>query len=60
MMKDFGLDFDRRLDRVGDKAIVFGFFQDPRHAREIAGRRQNHPWRYDDLGDLVAAPGKLV
>ena len=36
MMKDFGFDLDRALDRVGDKATLFGF-QDPRHAREIVG-----------------------
>src|SRR5688572_16949763 len=60
MMEDFGLDLDRRLDRVGDKAIVFGFFQDSRHTREIAGRRKNHLWLDDDLRDLITAPRQFL
>ena len=60
MMKDFGLDLDCRFDRVGDKAVVFGFFQKSRHAREIAGRRKNNLWLYDYLGDLIATPWQLL
>ena len=60
MMKDFGFDLDRALDRVGDKTALFGFFQDPRHARDIAGRRKNHLWLYDNLGDLITAPWQLL
>ena len=60
MMKDFGLDLDRALDRVGNKTALFGFFQDPWHAREIAGRPKYDLWLYDDLGDLITAPWQLL
>jgi hypothetical protein len=60
MMKDFGLHPDCRFDRVGNKAIVFGFFQYAGHAREIAGRRKNHLWLYDNFGDLITAPWQLL
>ena len=55
-MKNLGLDFDRALDRVGDKTILLGFFQDTRHSREIVRRSNYDPRFHDDLGYLVAAP----
>ena len=59
-VKDFGLDPDCRFDRVGDKTIVFGFFQKSRHAREIVGRSNDNFWVYGYLGDLIATPGGLL
>jgi hypothetical protein len=55
-MENLGLDSDRALDRVGDKTILFGFFQDSRHAGEIIGGCNHDPRFHDDLGYLVAAP----
>ena len=54
-MKNLGLDFDAAFDRVGDETILFSFFQDSRHARQIVRRRYNNSRFYDDLGDLIAA-----
>lgn len=50
LMKNFRLDFDRALDRVGNKAILFGFLQDTRHSREIVGRGNHDPRFHYDLG----------
>ena len=55
-MKHLGLDFNGALDRVGDKTILLGFFQDTRHAREIVGRGNHDPGFHYDFGYLVAAP----
>ena len=56
-MKHLGLDFDGALDRVGDKTILLGFFQDTRHAREIVGRGNHDPGFHDDFElNPVAAP----
>ena len=55
-MKDLRLHLDGAFDRVGDETILFGFFQNSRHAR-----RDRWPKRmtilgfHDDLGDLIAA-----
>ena len=55
VMEDFRLDLDRASYRVGDKAVLFGFFEDARHAREVVDR-SDHDSRFDDdLSDLVAA-----
>ena len=59
-MGHFGLDLDCALYRVGNKAILFRFFQDARHAREIVGGDNNDAWFYDDLRDLITASWNLL
>ena len=45
---------------LGDKAILLCFFQNPWHAREIAGRGKNDLWLHDNLGDVITAPWQLL
>ena len=59
-MEDLGLDFDRALDRVGDETVLFGFFQDARHARQIVGGRDHDSRFHNDFGDLIAAARNLL
>jgi len=54
-MKHLRLDLDLALDRIGDETILFGFFQDARHARQVIGRGDHHMRLDDDLGDLIGA-----
>ena len=60
MMKNFRFDLYRALDRVGDETVLFGFFQDARHAREIVGGRKDDLWLNDNLGNLIASSLDLL
>ena len=55
LMENFRLDLDRALDRVGDKAVLFGLFEDARHARQVVNRSDQDSRFDDDLSNLVAA-----
>ena len=54
-MKNLGLYFDDTLDRVGDETILFSFFQDSRHTRQIVHRCENDSGLYDDFCNLKPA-----